>query len=129
MIPGIVKVGYFDCSYMPDLHLPVWPEEIYTGIVTYVELVEPGSVSVEHKFSALGSDVKSKLEFASSEEIPVSGRLAFLIEDAGGRKYIVGNCLPHCGVISKSAQINLPSGKASVNYYSFSVPAPLYEVF
>ena len=127
MNPGIVKVAYFSADSLPDFTLPVLPNEIDISPVE-VELAAVGSISEESKYSPVGLNTSTKLEFTSPEAIPVDVPVAFLVEDADGYRHIVGNAPPHCGVLTKSAQINDPSGKASVNYYSFSLPLPKYSL-
>lgn len=126
MIPGIIKIGFFDASILPDFTNPVLPGFSYDP--EWIDLAGMGSLSEETTGSPLNSDVNTTLEFATVEEIMSSRPIAFIVEDAGGTQYLIGNCPPHCGVLTKRAQINTPSDKASINYYTFSIPVPKYQL-
>lgn len=121
MIPGIVKVGFFSAYDAPDSSYPVLPEELSVNPV-WVELAAVGSITEESNYSPLDLNVKSELAFSSSDDISTSKKLAFIAVDAQGEMYLIGNRPPHCGNLKKVAQINEPSGKASVFYYTFSLP-------
>lgn len=127
MVPGIVKVGYFEASLLPDFTKPVAPVRAQI-VPEWVELSDVGSLSEDADYDPLGLAVKTTLEFSSPDEIPVNRQIAFLVEDALENRYIVGNRPPHCGVLKRQAQINSPSEKASVNYYSFNIPIPKHAL-
>lgn len=129
MNPGIVKISYFEASYLPDFLKPVITQFISYVNSTEVELVGVGTVSEESETHTLGLSVNSTLEFVSTVDIPLNIPVAFILTDALGDLYVLGNCPPVCGVLKKKAQVNSPSDKASAIYYTFNIPVSKILVY
>lgn len=129
MLPGIVKISYTPADSLPDFLLPVIPDDFLMNLeLTEVDLADVGSLSEESTGVCLDFNTITKLEFTASEELPNERRLGFVVQDAMGNQYIIGNRPPHCGSLKRTAQVNEPSGKASIFYYSFIVPVPKYKL-
>ena len=127
-LPGVVKLWYFSAYLLPDFLEPILYENIVFSPCKEILLSDVGSLSEESEAHPLGMNVSTNLEFASEEEIPLTEPVAFMVFDAEGGMYIVGNKPPVCGALKKKALINTPSDKASINYYSFSIPVAKFKL-
>lgn len=120
MIRAIVKVGFAPAKEFPDLSLPLAGNIVVSP--QWVWLADVASFSEESSSGNVEVAAKCSLEFKSLEDIPLNMPVGFIIVDGNGNSYCIGSRPPHCGVLKKVNQFNLPSGAASINYYSFSFP-------
>ena len=98
-LPGIKKVSYVQCESLPEDIVLSCAADIPVAVFTSAQeiaLCEEGSCECESFEKDTTPVENARLRFRTTDLIPFTGALAFIIEDVEGKTYLIGqNEYPH----------------------------------
>ena len=123
-LPGIKKIGFVECSKLaPQLMnksiagLPISVD----SPVTDIPFTGDASCDASNAPQNNGRLEKSTVSFITTMELPTNDNLAFVVECANGRKYIIGRKEAPFPLVSVTRKSGTPGGDASSNYVEVSL--------
>lgn len=90
---SVKSIGYLPCSLLPDdiilKHLSGMPVGVFNS-ATPIGLYGDASCEAASEHDNGSSLEKTTLQFTTTDEIPTSQELAFVVEDVQGKSYVIG---------------------------------------
>lgn len=90
---SVKSIGYLPCSLLPDdiilKHLSGMPVGVFNS-ATPIGLYGDASCEAASEHDNGSSLEKTTLQFTTTDEIPASQELAFVVEDVQGKTYVIG---------------------------------------
>lgn len=125
--PGITSIGYVFADNLPAE--TVWfpliglPVDVYNP--TEIPLSGTAECAVEHTNDSNGSAESLTLTFSSALRLPRHKAVAFVVTDANGQLWLIGQPeLPHLA-ITATQQTGTPDGTPAVYAYEVRHKAPI----
>lgn len=122
-LPGIVSIRYARCAdIQPCVMLQsIGGMTVYLGLdATDIGFYGQPKLEWDNSISEQGRIEKATLEFTSSDILPESDRLAFIVTAASGRQFLIGSLEPKYPKIEFSETLGAPDGKAAVRTYKIT---------
>lgn len=116
ILPGIRSVGFTDCEGLPSNVALRSIARMDVPLLVAVETVDFfGEPQCECRTERDGAEVtqSATLKFRTSAELPSWRRLAFVVEDVSGRKFLIGAHERPYPQVNVTASTGLPSGDAA----------------
>jgi len=125
-LPGIVRIGYIDCSLLPaDITLRALAG-VPVGIYSFVEdacKIGEASCETEEQFDNNSQVEKATLTFRSLEELPTYRHLAFVIFTVQGDSFVIGCREQPYPTVKITGDTGSPDGEPAVRKYEVSFTA------
>lgn len=119
-LPGIAAIQYLYCSALPlNLELKSMagvPVGIYQQLTDVCFTGNPTCIT-ESEYDNHAQSEKTTLTFSSTDELPVNKRLAFVVADINGHKFIIGHFEDPFPTIKRTRSLGTPDEeKAGYTY-------------
>ena len=125
-LPGIVKVGYLNCSDVPrdiPYRAAVRISFSITSQITYISLAGEAVCEVEEQPDNNVQMEKTKLTFVTLDVVPTHLPLAFVIKTANNERYIIGSQERPYPTVKVTRNTGQPDGDPSARTYEVSFTA------
>ena len=90
---SVKSIGFLPCSLLPDdlllKHLSGMPVSVFNS-ATPIGLYGDASCEAASEHDNGSSLEKTTLQFTTTDEIPTSQELAFVVKDVQGKSYVIG---------------------------------------
>lgn len=119
-LPGIIKIQLVRCSdIQPHAMLASLSGTVIALALSAVKIKFYGTPSLKWDGSKVNGALQEKatLEFSTTEKLPESERIAFVITVASGKQYLIGTREPKYPRISYSETVGAPDGEAAMRTY------------
>lgn len=130
-LPGIKFIGYLSCSLLPpnilQKSLAGVPVAIYSP-PTPIEHYGNAECVAEQEYDHASYLEKTTLTFTTTDEIPNSKPVAFVVTDVNGRSYVIGHQENPCPVVEISRKKGVEESICELNV-SFSAQKSLISCF
>lgn len=131
ILPGITAITwlyadslYEDAQYEPLIGMEVRVERI-GGYIPLAGLDDSRRMEVVTDNAGNGSSQKATLTFASEMCLPEHRPLAFIVRDANGRDWLLGQPYPPYLSVVSTVQTGTPGGDSAVYLYTVKETAPV----
>ena len=92
-LPGIKAIAFLPCKLLPPNIVEKYRAGVPIGVFAYSKSIEHyGNASCEAESEYIGGGYfeKTSLDFTTTDEIPQTRELAFVVTDVNNQSYVIG---------------------------------------
>ena len=130
-LPGIVHIGYIDCSLIPEYLMQIAISGVKPTLTLSlhdITLEGEATCEAEDDFDNNSHLEKATLKFKTLEVLPVDEKLAFAIETAAGKTFLIGTCEKPHPIVKRERNTGLPAGDPATIAYKVTFSAKVAPV-
>ena len=116
ILPGIKAIGWLDCRHLPrrvDLSAICGMTVAVLTDVPPIPFFDEPTCECQTKKDGAGYQDTATLKFLTSEKLPRSATLGFVVTDVNGNSFLLGSLEHPCPVVEPTQRTGIPSGDAA----------------
>lgn len=116
ILPGIKAIGWVDCRHLPrrvDLSAICGMTVAVLTDIHPIEFFGEPQCECKTKKDGAGYEDTATLQFLTSQKLPRSASLGFVVTDVNGKSYLIGSLEAPQPQVECSQQTGIPSGDAA----------------
>lgn len=116
ILPGIKAIGWVDCRHLPrrvDLSAICGMTVAVLTDVHPIPFFDEPTCECKTKKDGAGYEDTATLKFLTSEKLPRSASLGFVVTDVNGQSYLIGSLEAPQPQVECNQQTGIPSGDAA----------------
>lgn len=116
ILPGIKAIGWVDCRHLPrrvDLSAICGMSVVVLTDIHPIEFFDEPQCECKTKKDGAGYEDTATLKFLTSQKLPRSASLGFVVTDVNGQSYLIGSLEAPQPQVECNQQTGIPSGDAA----------------
>ena len=116
ILPGIKAIGWVDCRHLPrrvDLSAICGMTVAVLTDIHPIPFFDEPTCECQTKKDGAGYQDTATLKFLTSEKLPRSATLGFVVTDVNGQSYLIGSLEAPQPQVECNQQTGIPSGDAA----------------
>ena len=116
ILPGIKAIGWVDCRHLPrrvDLSAICGMSGVVLTDIHPIEFFDEPQCECKTKKDGAGYEDTATLKFLTSQKLPRSASLGFVVTDVNGQSYLIGSLEAPQPQVECNQQTGIPSGDAA----------------
>ena len=116
ILPGIKAIGWVDCRHLPrrvDLSAICGMSVAVLTDIHPIEFFDEPQCECKTKKDGAGYEDTATLKFLTSQKLPRSASLGFVVTDVNGQSYLIGSLEAPHPTVEPTRQTGIPSGDAA----------------
>lgn len=116
ILPGIKAIGWVDCRHLPrrvDLSAICGMSVVVLTDIHPIEFFDEPQCECKTKKDGAGYEDTATLKFLTSQKLPRSASLGFVVTDVNGQSYLIGSLEAPQPQVECNQHTGIPSGDAA----------------